>query len=112
MKQQSASFVRKNVNEEEILKEETACEQSCSENIFRQPSREEDSTSELEDMWTLKRANPIFSILDDDDDEELEADLYESPTKRPRTQMLSLADQLSDESSLSFVFSAESSGVN
>jgi hypothetical protein len=113
MKQQSASFVRKNhVNEEEIIKEEMACEQSSSENIFRQPSRTEDSTSELEDMWTLKRANPIFSVLDDDFDEEFEADFYESPTKRARTQTLSLGDQLSDVSSLAFVFSADSSGVN
>jgi hypothetical protein len=113
MKQQFASFVRRNVNEEEIIKEEIACEQSSSENIFRQPSLAGDSTSELEDMWTLKRANPIFSVLDDDsDDEEDEAELYASPSKRQRTQMLSFEDQVSGKSSLSHLFSADSSRVN
>jgi hypothetical protein len=111
MKQQLTSFVRKNVSEEEIMKEEISCEQSCTENIFRQPSHEEDSNSELEDMWTLKRANPIFSILDEDDEED-EAELYASPSKRPRTQMLSLADQVSDECSISFLLSADSSRIN
>jgi hypothetical protein len=111
MKQQSASFVRKNVSEEEIIKEEMVCEQSSNENIFRHASRAEDTTSELEEMWTLKRANPIFSMLDDDD-EEYEAELYASPTKRPRTQIISLSDQVSDESSLSLLFSADSSRVS
>jgi hypothetical protein len=105
-----ASFVRKNVSEEEIMKEEIACEQSSNENIFRQLSLAEDPTSELEEMWTLKRANPIFSALDDDsDDEEYEAELYASPSKRQRTQMLSFEDQVSGESSLSLLFSADSS---
>jgi hypothetical protein len=111
MKQHSASFVRKNVSEEEIMKEEISCEQSCTENIFRQPSQAEESNSELEDMWTLKRANPIFSILDEDDEED-EAELYASPSKRPRTQMLSLADQVSDELSISFQWSADSSRIS
>jgi hypothetical protein len=110
MKQHMASFVRKNVSEEEIMKEEIACEQSSNENIFRQLSLAEDPTSDLEEMWTLKRANPIFSALDDDsDDEEYEAELYASPSKRQRTQMLSFEDQVSGESSLSLLFSADSS---
>lgn len=108
MKQQSALFVRKTVSEEEIIKEEITCEQNSSENIFRQPSRADDVTSELEGMWTLKRANPIFSVLDDDD--EYDAELYASPSKRPRTQMISLSDQVSDQA-LSLLFSADSSRV-
>jgi hypothetical protein len=111
MKQHLASFVRKNVSEEEIITEEIACEQSSNENIFRQPSQAEDSNSEMEEMWTLKRANPIFSMLDEDDEED-EAELYASPSKRQRTQMLSMADQVSGESSISFLFSADSSRVN
>ncbi len=103
MKQRLASFVRKNVDAEEIIMEEIACEQSRSENIFRHPSQAEESNSEMEEMWTLKRANPIFSILDEEDEED-EAELYASPSKRQRTQMLSLADQVSVESSISFLF--------
>jgi hypothetical protein len=113
MKLHLASSVRKNVSEEEIMKEEIACEQSSDENIFRHTSLAEDSTSELEEMWTLKRANPISSALyDDSDDEEYEAELYASPTKRQRTQMLSFEDQVSGESSLSHLFSADCSRVN
>jgi hypothetical protein len=113
IKQPFASFVRKNVSEEEIMKEEIACEQCSNMNIFRQPSMAEESNSELEEMWTLKRANPIFSVLDDDsDDEECEAELYASPSKRQRTQVLSFENQVSGESSLSLLFSADSSRVN
>ena len=43
----------------------------------------------LEDMWTLKRANPV----DDDDEDELQ-ETYASPTKRSRTSRLFLESRV------------------
>jgi hypothetical protein len=103
---QSVNFVRKSINEEEISKEEHSCEQS-NLNIFRQASWAQDANSEMEDMWTLKRANSVFSVLDLDDDElDAEAELYASPTKRARTQVISWTDKVSEESSCLFFTSA------
>lgn len=80
---------------------------TSSESIFRRQASSIDS--ELEDMWSLKRANPVLSmLLDDDDDEEsvsAEAEQYCSPTKRPRTQVLAWEDQ----GSLPFAFSMDRS---
>jgi hypothetical protein len=54
-----------------------------------------DEDDERRDLWTLKRANPVF---DDDDKEDKgyleEAYRYESPSKRSRFQTLSWADRL------------------
>jgi hypothetical protein len=64
----SVSFVRRNANEGEIDKEEFACEQNNSENIFRLSSRRaEEADSELREMWNLKRASPIVSGTETDD---------------------------------------------
>jgi hypothetical protein len=53
---------------------------------------------DVEDMWTLKRANPIFSDSDDENDEELAAALlYSSPTKRQRTTELRISDRIAEE---------------
>jgi len=63
-----------------VEKEKKQEEQSSSENkeeIFNTSSRLE-FDEELEDLWTLKRANPIDE--DEEDDE-----LLSSPTKRART---------------------------
>jgi hypothetical protein len=65
---QSASFVRKNANEEDSGKEEFACEQRKSEYIFRLSSRRaEEADSELKELWNLKRASPIVSRAETDD---------------------------------------------
>mmetsp|Transcript_16787 Transcript_16787/g.24827 ORF Transcript_16787/g.24827 Transcript_16787/m.24827 type:complete len:145 (+) Transcript_16787:270-704(+) len=55
--------------------EQIVVPQSEKINIFRTTSDEVDE--ELEDMWTLKRANPVF----DEDDDDFEV----SPSKRART---------------------------
>jgi hypothetical protein len=61
---QSASFVRMNTNEEEMIKEEFACEQSSSEHIFRLSSRRaKEADLELVQMWNLKRASPTDGRL-------------------------------------------------
>jgi hypothetical protein len=65
------------------------------EGIFRRQWIAE--TEELDDMWTLKRASPIF-----DEDEQP----YESPSKRSRTTQLYWKDRLSEEEP--FLLSTES----
>jgi hypothetical protein len=49
--------------------------------------------------WTLKRANPIFSVLDEKN-VKLEAEADASPNKSSRTQVISWTDQVSEESTL------------
>lgn len=56
-------------------KEQITETQNNNIDIFRETSDE--VSEELEDMWTLKRANPVF----DEDDDDFEA----SPSKRART---------------------------
>jgi hypothetical protein len=65
---QSVSFVRMNANNEVIIEEELAREQSRS--IFRLSSRwaeEAEAGTELGEMWNLKRASPVVSIDEMDD---------------------------------------------
>ena len=50
------------------------------------------SDDEQEDLWTLKRANPIYDEDDDDDDEEFTQ--YQSPTKRSKTLSLHWENKL------------------
>jgi hypothetical protein len=53
-----------------------------------------DGDDERRELWTLKRANPVFD--DDERDGEVdleEANLYESPSKRSRVQTLTWADR-------------------
>jgi hypothetical protein len=60
------------VEEDKSIQDSTPAQ---SQYIFRSAAISED----LNDMWTLKRANPVF---DEDDDEPME-----SPTKRTRTTL-------------------------
>jgi hypothetical protein len=75
-------------NDEAVQSKEPMFPIRRSGDIFRRQTSEVDS--DLEGMWALKRANPVN--LDDDDEESLEADLYQSPTKRSRTQVLNWED--------------------
>lgn len=62
--------------------------------VFRRRTSWLNDSSEMDALWTLKRANPVF---DSDDEDELQ-DEYASPPKRSRVQTLDW-DQLwsSDE---------------
>jgi len=61
------------------------------ETIFRQTvwTEEED---EMEELWTLKRANPIT-----DESEDVVERTYASPSKRQRTQQLDWKDKVPEE---------------
>lgn len=54
-----------------------------------------EESDELNDLWTLKRANPVLdsSSSDDENDDE---ELYESPSKRLRAQKLRWEDEDED----------------
>ncbi|KAI2503707.1 hypothetical protein MHU86_10767 [Fragilaria crotonensis] len=58
--------------------------------IFRSNS----TSLELEDMWTLKRASPVFDLDDEDVEESLE-----SPSKRVRTFFIPFPEERDSESS-------------
>ena len=58
--------------------------------IFRSSS----SSLELEDMWTLKRASPVFDLEDEDREES-----PESPSKRVRTFFIPFPEERDAESS-------------
>jgi hypothetical protein len=78
-------------NREEYTEEST----SNSKEIFRTMSwMEDESSNDLNELWTLKRANPIQS----DSDDELE-DEYASPSKR---SCLSWEDRLENDSFIVF----------
>jgi hypothetical protein len=56
--------------------------------------RTEPASHELEDMWTLKRATPIF------DEEEEEEESLESPTKRSRTFFIPFPEERDADSTI------------
>ena len=63
---------------------------SMSQFVFRT----EPASHELEDMWTLKRATPVF------DEEEDEDESLESPTKRSRTFFDPFPEERDSDSSI------------
>jgi hypothetical protein len=57
-----------------------------------------DVSDEMEEMWTLKRANPIISDSDDEDDSSGASSCCSpSPSKRQRKTELFASDRLPDE---------------
>lgn len=71
------------------VQEETSSNNSNS--IFRSTWLD-DQRNDLEDMWTLKRANPISEEEEDELHEE-----YASPPKRTRTNVLSWKQRILDD---------------
>mmetsp|Transcript_33730 Transcript_33730/g.70129 ORF Transcript_33730/g.70129 Transcript_33730/m.70129 type:complete len:172 (-) Transcript_33730:215-730(-) len=57
---------------------------------FRSTIWNEAASEEVEELWTLKRASPVY----DDDDEFYQ---YESPSKRTKTVILDWSNRLTDE---------------
>jgi hypothetical protein len=70
----------------------------CSEDdtpAFRMRTVWGDTSLELNDLWTLKRATPIVDENDRDD----YAEIYQSPTKKSRVQTLSWSNSVDTETS-------------
>ena len=79
-------------------------EEELNSSIFRTRTAWHEERSEMEEMWTLKRANPISGASDDELEEE-----YASPSKRARTTVLSWEHRILDDDDEPIVLLARTS---